>query len=428
MPAHNSRRGRTLYRTCFATTTTLGHYFQRTRLKDLRLILPAPLRISPLRGRLNRVHQVIGWLRPNSCAATKMSDPSGGQGRDRSFHGVADSVSYRKHNDTKSENATSPGSAVQNWYKDLREKTDSALDGFILHQFVPERLVRSRHLQPTPSLCTKFCTGNASSVAPGTGPGRFDLYTCREDTARLRQKTCMEPLQVKSVDARVKGRREGACRKVFDHLQLQLAELNLLCFIDDEAIEDEDYERERHRRLGVTNRGGFMRDVAAALAQGIPLPRYVRECLYDATGEQLFQRLIYVHGSASEPEESLIITLSHELRHLLQWEKEPEASEADSRLRGRLGNWQEHPSEHDAMLTSKQVATALCGEALVKRYADSKIELAIQSGRSLHDGRQIWQQDQARWEFFRDLEIANAYDFAREVTRLVEEHGLQLHR
>ena len=44
---------------------------------------------------------------------------NGGQRRDRSFHGCCSSVSYRKQNDKKSENATSPGLAVQNWYKGI---------------------------------------------------------------------------------------------------------------------------------------------------------------------------------------------------------------------------------------------------------------------------------------------------------------------
>jgi hypothetical protein len=55
---------------------------------------------------------------------------NGGQRRDRSFHGSCISVSYRKQNDKKSKNATSPGSAVQNWYKagrTLCEVTGSAI-------------------------------------------------------------------------------------------------------------------------------------------------------------------------------------------------------------------------------------------------------------------------------------------------------------
>jgi hypothetical protein len=42
---------------------------------------------------------------------------NGGQRRDRSFHGSYSSVSYRKYNDKNSKKYTSPGSAVQNWYK-----------------------------------------------------------------------------------------------------------------------------------------------------------------------------------------------------------------------------------------------------------------------------------------------------------------------
>ncbi len=57
----------------------------------------------------------------------KVCSNGGGQRWDRSFHGSCLSVSYRKHNDKKSENATSPGSAVQIWYKDSQERRNPAL-------------------------------------------------------------------------------------------------------------------------------------------------------------------------------------------------------------------------------------------------------------------------------------------------------------
>jgi hypothetical protein len=237
----------------------------------------------------------------------------------------------------------------------------------------------------------------------------------------------MEPLQVKSKSAERREKRTATCREVFNHFHLQLFELNMLCFIDDEDDGDADYEEERSRVLGVSNRGGFIRDLAMAFAEGVPLPRYVKECLFGADGTQLFQRLLYVHGSASEPEESLIITLSHELQHFLQWRDEPQASEADGRLRGRLNNWQEHPSEHQAMLVSKQVATIFCGEPVVRAYTDSRIELAIQNQLRASASQQSWRQDQVRWEFFRALETSATYDFAKEVARLSTKHDLSHH-
>jgi hypothetical protein len=42
----------------------------------------------------------------------------------------------------------------------------------------------------------------------------------------------------------------------------------MLCFIDDEATEDADYEEERSRALGVTNRGGFVRDLDGEFGDG----------------------------------------------------------------------------------------------------------------------------------------------------------------
>lgn len=67
----------------------------------------------------------------------------------------------------------------------------------------------------------------------------------------------MEPLQVKSKSAERREKRTATCREVFNHFHLQLFELNMLCFIDDEDDGDADYEEERSRVLGVSNRGGF---------------------------------------------------------------------------------------------------------------------------------------------------------------------------
>jgi hypothetical protein len=227
----------------------------------------------------------------------------------------------------------------------------------------------------------------------------------------------MEPLQVKSADTQVKARREATCRKVLEHFKLQLSELNLLCFIDEEAVGDINFERQKNAILGVANRGYFEPNVGRALIIGKPpIPSYVRAFLRNTVGMILFQKLIYLHGSACEPEESLIITFSHELQHFLQHTNEPKSKAADYQLRGKLQSWQEHPSEHDAMLKSKQVASVLCGEDVVSRYTDSKIEQAKKN-------QQVWHEDQLRWEFFRSLVISDKYDFANEVAQLVKKHA-----
>ncbi len=103
----------------------------------------------------------------------------------------------------------------------------------------------------------------------------------------------MEPLQVKSVNPQVKNRREATCRKVLEYFQLQLSELSLLCFIDEEAVEDLDFERQKNAKLGVANRGFFVFDVGCTLAKDDPpLPSYVKSRLHDATGKNIFQQLI----------------------------------------------------------------------------------------------------------------------------------------
>jgi hypothetical protein len=227
----------------------------------------------------------------------------------------------------------------------------------------------------------------------------------------------MEPLQVKSANAQVKASREATCRKVLEYFQLQLSQLSLLCFIDEEDVEDMDFEREKNARLGITNRGFFVFNVEWTLNTGTPpLPFYVEERLRGTAGEILFKKLIYIHGSACEPEVSLVISLSHELQHYFQHMNYPQSHIADMSLQGSLKSWQEYPSEHDAMLKSKQVTSILCDEDVVRRYTNSRIELAKKN-------QQDWHVDQLRWEFIRDLQITDKYDFANEVAKLIDSHN-----
>ncbi len=226
----------------------------------------------------------------------------------------------------------------------------------------------------------------------------------------------MGQLKIRASDSSVRERRETACKNVLKHLGVKLSDVSLLCFIDDERVGDDDFEVQKNLRLGAANRGFHVPNVKASLVSGSPpLPACVKGCLLGDAGDVLFQSLIYVHGRACEPEVSLVITFSHELQHFLQRRNFPQACDADTRLRGLLHSWQEHPSEHEAMLVSKRVASALLGDEAVESYIDSKIEL---SSTSQGDCR----EDQARWEFLRSLRTDCKYDFEAEVVELVKRH------
>jgi len=212
-------------------------------------------------------------------------------------------------------------------------------------------------------------------------------------------------LKVKSNNAEVRNRRTLVCHRVLDYFRLRLSELSLFCYVDDETIDDADFEKEKDIRLGENTRGIFYDDVRISLETGFPpLPSYVEDYLQESLPVP-FNQLIYVHGCACEPEVSLMLTFSHELQHFLQYKNERQAFCNDQLLRGKLQNWLNHPSEHEAMLVSKQAATALCDEKTVDQYIQSRIE--------------IFENERMRWNFIRDLSLAEKYDFPNQVNKLV---------
>jgi hypothetical protein len=119
----------------------------------------------------------------------------------------------------------------------------------------------------------------------------------------------------------------------------------------------------------------------------------------------------------------MIITLAHELQHFLQYGNESRLYAADeiikilarSRQIPGFTNWQDHPSEHEAMLVSKRVATRLCGEEAVRLYADSQITSAVNDD-----------DEKSRWKFFQELSLSTTYHFAAEVNALVQRHRATL--
>jgi hypothetical protein len=215
----------------------------------------------------------------------------------------------------------------------------------------------------------------------------------------------MGSLEIKSKSAAVRDRREATCRRVLDYLHLQLSELSLLCFVDDETVDDPEFEKKKNLELGENTRGIFYDNVAESLQNGRPLPFYVEESLQPPGGIR-FNQLVYVHGIACEPEVSLILTLSHELQHFLQYKNERQAFLDDRSLNGKLQCWQDHPREYEAMLVSKQVATALCDEGTVNQYIQSRID--------------IFEKERKRWEFIGNLPLSENYDFPKQVSQLVE--------
>lgn len=227
-------------------------------------------------------------------------------------------------------------------------------------------------------------------------------------------------IYVKSNDVSIREDRESLCKRVLETFKAHLPSLRFLCFIDDVD------SPELKEKIGQANRGVCVNlDIYESLPewQRLPLPQYVKSHLYDQTsGERIFDSLIYLHGSTCAAEVSMVITLAHELQHLLQHGNEPRLFSVDALMIGLAGkglisgfnHWMDHPSEHEALLVSKRVATRMCGEEAVRVYADSQITSTTDSN------------EKTRWEFFQNLSLSTTYHFAAEVNALVQEHRATL--
>jgi len=225
---------------------------------------------------------------------------------------------------------------------------------------------------------------------------------------------------VKSNDVSIREDRESLCERVLETFQAHLPSLHFLCFIDDD-VDSPELKKAR----GQANRAVHISiEIDESLPEicRVPLPPYVRSRLYDPTSkERVFDSLIYLHGSTCAVEVSMIISLAHELQHFLQAGNEPLLWVADALMIqlakdnfiSGFNNSQDHPSEHEAMLVSKRVATRMCGEEAVRLYADSQIISTVD-------------KEKSRWEFFQKLSLSTTYHFAAEINALVQKHRTTL--
>jgi hypothetical protein len=219
----------------------------------------------------------------------------------------------------------------------------------------------------------------------------------------------MFELQVQSSEPKLKVEREATCRLVLKRFRVDEPGEKLFCFIDNKdfaPLKSGDSKG---------NRGGFVPNFYRSILRGFPpLPDYVKQ-MHDFSHMlgHAYGSLIYVHGSTCEPPESLVITLAHELQHFSQFAQEPRLYEADAILNHLRGYRPDLPSESDALLVSKRIATELCGEALVREYATAQAEIAETCDRS-------------RWEYFLALRVDDPLTFADRVRQQCQENQTAL--
>jgi hypothetical protein len=219
----------------------------------------------------------------------------------------------------------------------------------------------------------------------------------------------MVTLQVQAKDPTVEAGRTATAKLVLDYFQFNVPGSHLLCFLDDIDFA----ELKSGKMKG--NRGVFVASLSSSIrANYPPLPYYVKDMygLSHYIGRR-YGSLIYIHGSTCEPRESLVITLAHELGHFTQSSQHRGLYEADRILECYRGYRPDLPSESDAFLVSKRIATELCGEELIRDYAESQIEIAED-------------RDRPRWEYFLSLSLDDPLSFAEKTRLQCQEHQTPL--
>ncbi len=216
-------------------------------------------------------------------------------------------------------------------------------------------------------------------------------------------------MQVQAKNPAVEANRKATSNLVLDYFGFDVPGSHLLCFLDDiDFVELKSGTMEG-------NRGAFVASLyRSILANCPPLPHYVRD-MYDLSHNigRRFSSLIYIHGSTCEPRESLVITLAHELEHFTQFSRQPRLYEADRILEVLRGYRPDLPSESDALLVSKRVATELCGEGRICDYANSQMEIAKDC-------------DRPRWEYFLSLSVDDPLTFAEKARLQCQEYQTPL--
>lgn len=203
-------------------------------------------------------------------------------------------------------------------------------------------------------------------------------------------------LKFKTTDLDAKNR--PICERVLE--QFSLPSFRLLGFFDDENPTEFD------ELLG-SSHCGFHTPV---IGSGGTWPSYVDSLFFDFTGDFAFDNVIYINGRTSSTLPGTVITFAHELQHFMQYGWARKVWRANTLIYNILRdgppttiNAWDIPFEKDTMRVSKQVATTLIGEEVVKAYAD----LRVSTG-----------NDEEKWKVFQKLSYTTPFDLLEETKPL----------
>ncbi len=156
-------------------------------------------------------------------------------------------------------------------------------------------------------------------------------------------------------------------------------------------------------------------------------PRYVEAYFFDySSGKFAFDNLIYIPETKyTQDKVSFVIIFAHELQHFVQSGYSQKVVLANILLFQNLARWNPNtelkpwglPQNREAMIVAKQVAEAVCGPELVRRFIDAQIV----DGKNANNVSKV-----QMWQWAATISPSTSYDLCKETDVLVRQYRQQL--
>jgi hypothetical protein len=221
-----------------------------------------------------------------------------------------------------------------------------------------------------------------------------------------------------SVEVVVRGRddslvtaRRASIKQVLQYFTDKLPELRLLVFLDDTDAPT--------LKNGVENRGLFSPTSSKNYFRMKAWPRAEAEALRTINPGALestyhYDSIVYLHDSSCNSEDSLTMTVAHELQHFIQfgfnrciWAWNTVVTNLPMPTIDALGlTWRDIPIEREARIVAKRASETILGCERTAQYIDYR------------KSQRLSEKDAADWEFIQSIDAGQTYDCDLETEAL----------
>ena len=164
--------------------------------------------------------------------------------------------------------------------------------------------------------------------------------------------------------------------------------------------------------FGTTSRGFHVPLKEHYARPGFQFPERVTNAItFDAFGSPGYDNLVDLHGSTTKHEPAFVMSLAHELQHVLQYANHYELWLKNVIIESERRNSRAVPTngplEREAMLVSRRIASKVCGQEKIAAYIEHQLKVA--------------QQELIRWNYQNDWNV-NFLDLQRETDAEIDGH------